>query len=241
MSSLPTYSHINIHSLTELSKAKAPASVLYVYTALCSFDFKGSGYCFPKISTIAALLEHSLSERTIYWALNWLKEKGFLRTQSRTSRKRFELVLRKTASWLKRKAKQTCNGEHATNAKEDCNGLHHKRTTKRKTLYSYKRRASGSQKSLKGNQKNKSNQTREKSKTSKQIAIEKFNHEYMVHCTMKEMNATSYVRHSVPPSPCRLPASAKEIEQYIKSLPDYRSDETGFIKATYDKNTAGID
>ena len=94
---LPRFAHITISEIAELIKADAPASVLAVWSILCSFDYSKRGTCFPKISTIKNLLESTggtFREGKIYWALSWLEEKGFLTRNERRSRKRFELNLR---------------------------------------------------------------------------------------------------------------------------------------------------
>ncbi len=94
---LPRFAHITITEIAELIKADAPASVLAIWSILCSFDYSKRGTCFPKISTIKKLLESTggtFREGKIYWALSWLEEKGFLTRNQRRSRKRFELNLR---------------------------------------------------------------------------------------------------------------------------------------------------
>ena len=94
---LPRFAHITIIEIAELIKADAPASVLAIWSILCSFDYSKRGTCFPKISTIKKLLESTggtFREGKIYWALSWLEEKGFLTRNQRRSRKRFELNLR---------------------------------------------------------------------------------------------------------------------------------------------------
>lgn len=110
---IPTFAMVSTNSLAELCKAKAPASAVLVWSALVSFDFHKRGKCFPKISTIKQLLGGDINERKIYWAINWLRDAGFLKTNKRTSSNRFELSLRKQTDF----AKQYTKPEPATHSK----------------------------------------------------------------------------------------------------------------------------
>ncbi|MED6338226.1 MAG: hypothetical protein VYC12_04285 [Candidatus Thermoplasmatota archaeon] len=67
-----------------------------------------------------------------------MKERGFIRTSSPTSKSRFELVLRKTAKWFKKHT--SGDTKHATDDKSPCDGSHHKRQRNNKTSYQYKKR-----------------------------------------------------------------------------------------------------
>ena len=96
---IPAFAMVSTHSLASLCKAKAPASAILVWSALVSFDFHKRGKCFPKISTIKQLLGGEINERKIYWAINWLREAGFLKTNKRTSSNRFDLSLRKESDF----------------------------------------------------------------------------------------------------------------------------------------------
>lgn len=109
---IPTFAMVSTKSLAELCKAKAPASAVLVWSALVSFDFHKRGKCFPKISTIKQLLGGDIHERKIYWAINWLREAGFLKTNKRTSSNRFDLSLRKQTDF----AKQYAPTKPATNS-----------------------------------------------------------------------------------------------------------------------------
>jgi hypothetical protein len=111
---IPTFAMVSTNSLAELCKAKAPASAVLVWSALVSFDFHKRGKCFPKISTIKQLLGGEINERKIYWAINWLRNAGFLKTNKRTSSNRFDLSLRKQTDF----AKQYAKPEPATHRKQ---------------------------------------------------------------------------------------------------------------------------
>lgn len=78
--------------LDQLSKKKPPASVLLVYMALVSHDWEMDGKVFPSIGTIAEYINRPT--RTVFWALSWLRENGFLVQSSPGSKERFSLVMR---------------------------------------------------------------------------------------------------------------------------------------------------
>ena len=90
--SKPTFTRLSMDELDSLSKKKPPASVLLVYLALASHDFTDDGIVFPCIARIAEYINRPT--RTVFWALSWLRENGFLIQSSPGSKERFSLVLR---------------------------------------------------------------------------------------------------------------------------------------------------
>jgi len=90
--SKPTYMQISMEEFEALNEAKPPASVLQVYFALAAHNFRGDGIVFPCISKIAGYCKKST--RTVFWALSWLRDHGFLIQSSPGSVERFRLTIR---------------------------------------------------------------------------------------------------------------------------------------------------
>jgi len=135
---LPTFAMVSTHSLASLCKANAPASAVFVWSALVSFDFHKKGRCFPKISTLKELLGGEINERKIYWAINWLREAGFLKTNKRTSSNRFDLQLRKETDFARKPKPATDSNSPATDSHR-----REKPKGKRQPSYYQKRRTQG--------------------------------------------------------------------------------------------------
>ena len=118
MSKKPTYTSISMDELDQLSKKKPPASVLLVYMALVSHDWEMDGKVFPSIGTIAEYINRPT--RTVFWALSWLRENGFLVQSSPGSKERFSLVLRSGEMEKVQPLAQI----RATPCTDSCNPLH---------------------------------------------------------------------------------------------------------------------
>lgn len=94
------YAIIKRDEIAILSQNRCSGAVWAVYSILSSHCFK-SNSCFPAIKTILELLHHSISERSVYAALQKLERIGLIKRAARTNRERFTLVMRKIANKVK--------------------------------------------------------------------------------------------------------------------------------------------
>jgi hypothetical protein len=128
MSYEPSFAIINMRELQRLNQEKASASVMSVYLALCAYA-QGKNSCFPSIGTIKSLITGSITKSTISKCLRWLREKGFIEQNHRTSKERFKMVYRafvKASNHLVQRAKTTCRIGHKERVQTDNRSKNHR-------------------------------------------------------------------------------------------------------------------
>lgn len=83
------FATITVEELQKLNKAGASASVMSVYLVIKSYAYGDKEWCFPSIASIQQRIGGGIIERTIYKAIKWLKEHGFISVGLPKTQKRF--------------------------------------------------------------------------------------------------------------------------------------------------------
>ena len=91
------YAYVSQIEVQTLTRLKAPASVWSVVCCLNHFA-RETNTCFPSIKTISNWLGSVVPRRTIYFALKWLEDRDLINRNHSTSKVRFILKLRTTAT-----------------------------------------------------------------------------------------------------------------------------------------------
>ncbi len=94
------YAIIRRDEIATLSQNKCSGAVWAVYSTLSSHCFKTNS-CFPSIKRILELLHHSISERSVYAALQKLERIGLIKRAERTNRERFTLLMKQMVKKVK--------------------------------------------------------------------------------------------------------------------------------------------
>ena len=105
--SSPIFAQLHLDEMRTLMDKGATKSAIVVYIVIAAHDWNKSGTAFPSIRTISKLC--SMSERTTYKGLLWLKENKLIQQQHRTSKKRFVLLVRRGLSWVRDTTKQAAD------------------------------------------------------------------------------------------------------------------------------------
>ena len=105
--SSPIFAQLHLDEMRTLMDKGATKSAIVVYIVIAAHDWNKTGTAFPSIRTISKLC--SMSERTTYKGLLWLKENKLIQQQHRTSKKRFVLLVRRGLSWVRDTTKQAAD------------------------------------------------------------------------------------------------------------------------------------
>lgn len=132
------FARLQTTEIKKLSQAKASGLAVLVYTILSAHDWKrDSGEVFPSLERISNFLGGAYHRNSIYKALKWLEDQGFIIRSKRTSKSRFKLVLRA----VKETAKKAWKGESPDGERNSPEGIHNrKQNPKKNTSYSLNRR-----------------------------------------------------------------------------------------------------
>lgn len=84
---------IKTRDIAALAKSRASACATLLYVSLLSYA-RDKVSCFPSVETLSRSLGGAYAKRTIYRALEWLCENGFIKRKDKRSKERFTIISR---------------------------------------------------------------------------------------------------------------------------------------------------